>query len=562
MGGLTGRWRSADNLIWWKTVPATVRGTDAHALRRYATLSDDVVRLSVIGQILRRRWRLLLALAALGAVVGATASLLWPPAYESSSRVLLQGDLDKDRVLSEAQIAMSLVVLDRAAAGLNWGIDGPGLRDSVTAAVADGNVIEIKATADSPDRARQLAERVTQQYIAFSTEISTRSASASGEVLAPRKDSLQQQVVDMNRRISELQGSVGLLNAADAQGAATRAELQQLSSNRTEAVKELNDLNGRIAKAEALAAASRENFSVIEPPVASPTPVTLTRLQLVAGGAALAALLGAFGLVMVRQADRRLRRGSDIAAALGAPVLGTVEAPAEEAVESPTNGSSNGHDAGGWRSLLQRLLRNGASWDVPRITASGDQSLEYLRYRRVLARLRGAPDESVRLLVVVVDDDVLASRAVGRLAIAAALDGRPVSVVTSSPQLAGTVNAFLAASRPGPAPINVDVSTSADQSRSTHAAVLSVVPVSAARPTVPDSLDVSAVLVVVTSGTRSAWELLAIAEACHDAGHPVAGVLMVLPRADEDQAEDADPEQLRRSAAVGPPRDRAGRGPA
>ncbi len=499
---------------------------------------------------------MLLALAALGAVVGATASLVWPPAYESSSQVLVQGDPDEERVRSEAQIAMSLVVLDRAAAELNWGVDGPGLHGSVTAAVVDGNVIEIKAKADSPDRARQLAERVTQQYVAFSTEILNQFASASGGVLAPRKDSLQKQIDDMNRRISELQGSAGLLNEANTQGAAARAELQQLSSDRTEAVKQLNDIDERIAQAQA--EASRENFSVIEPPVAPSAPVTPTHLQLAAGGAALAAVLGSFVLVAVRRADHRLRRGSDIAAALGAPVLGTVEAPAEPAVQSPTNGSPNGHDADGRRSLLQRLLHNGAPWDVPRITASGDQSLEYSRYRRVLGRLQAGPDEPVRLLVVIVDDDVLASRAVGQLAIAAAVDGRPISVVTSSPQLAGTVNAFLAASRAGP--INVDVSTSTDQSRSTYAAVLNVVAVSAARPTVPDSQDVSVVLVVVTSGTRTAWELIAIAEACHDAGHPVAGALMVVPSFDE--AEDTDPEQLRLSAAVGPPRGHAGRGPA
>jgi capsular polysaccharide biosynthesis protein len=525
-------------------------------------VSDDVIRLSVIGQILRRRWRLLLALAVLGAVVGACASLLWPATYESSSRVLVQGDPDKDRVLSEAQIAMSLVVLDRAAAGLNWGVDGRGLRDSVTAAVAGGNVIEIKTTADSPDRARQLAERVTQQYVAFSTELLTKSASAPGEVLAPRKDSLLKQVADMNRRISVLQGSIGLLTAATAQGATARAELQQLSNNRTDAAKELTDLDGRIAQAQAQAAASRENFSVIEPPVAPPASVTPIRLQLVGEGAALAVALGTLVLLAVRQADRRLRRGADIAAALGAPVLGTVEAPAEAMVASAVNGSSHGHDADGRRSLLQRLLRNGDPWDGPRITTSHDQSLEHLRYRRVLARLRGAPEESIRLLVIVVDDDVLASRAVGQLAIAAAVDGQPVSVVTSSPRLAGTIEAFLAAHPRGPAPINVDVSTSVGHVRSAYAAVLNVVTVSAARPTVPDSLDVSGILAVVTSGTRTAWELLTVAEACHDAGHPVAGVLMVLPRADEDDAEDADPEQLRSSAAVGPPRSRAGRGPA
>lgn len=471
-------------------------------------MSDDVVRLPVIGQIVRRRWRLLLALAVLGAVVGAAASLLWPPSYESSSRVLVQGEPDKSRVLSEAQIAMSLLVLDRAAAGLNWGVAGPALRDSVTAAVADGNVIEIKATADSPERARQLADAVTQQYVAFSTEILTRSASASGEVLTPRKDSLLRQIADVNRRISELQGSIGPSNATNAQAATARAELQQLSSNRTDAVKELNDLEGRIAKAQALAAASRENFSVIEPPVAPLAPVAPIRLELIAGGAALAAALGVFVLLAVRQADRRLRHGSDIAAALGAPVLGTVEAPIEAAIESATNGSSNGHDAGSQRR--PPVLREGAPWEVGGITASGDQSVEHLRYRRVLARLRGAPDESVRVLVVVIDDDEAAARAVGRLTIAAALE---------------------------------------------DAVVLSIVPVSAARPTVPDSHDVSGVLVVVTSGTRTAWELLAVAEACQDADHPVAGVLIVLSSIDGS----ADPD-LPLSAAVGPPRGRAAGG--
>jgi len=274
-----------------------------------------------------------------------------------------------------------------------------------------GNVV---AKADSPARARQLADQVTQQYVAFSTEILTRSASVPGEVLAPRKDSLQKQVADMNRRISELEGSVGLVTAANAQGAAARAELQRLGNDRTDAVKELNDLDGQIAKAQAQAAASRANFSVIEPPVAPPSPVSPARLELVAGGAAFTAALGAFGLVAVRHADRRLRRGLDIAAALGAPVLGTVEAPAEAAVTSPTNGSLNGHNAGGQRALLQRLLGNGAPWDVRQGVASHDQSLEYVRYRRVLGRLRAAPEESVRLLVVVVDDDVLVRDVVGR----------------------------------------------------------------------------------------------------------------------------------------------------
>ncbi len=542
-------------------VAKAVSAAPTHCLG-YLTLSDDVIRLSMIGQTVRRRWRLLLVFAVLGAVVGAAVSLLWPPAYESSSRVLVQGDPGKDRMLSEAQIATSLVVLDRAASGLNWRVNGPGLRDSVTSAVADGDVVEIKARANSPGRARQLAELVTQQYIAFSTEILTTSANASGEVLGPRKDSLQKQVLDMNRRISELQRTVGLLTADNAQGVAARAEQQQLINNRTDTVKELADLEGRIATTQAAAAVSRESFSVIEAPLAASAPVTLTRLQLVASAAAVGAAIGAFIAVAVRRADRRLRRSSDIAAALGAPVLGTVDAPAETAVALPANGAANGHHAHGRRSLLQRLLRSDARWDVQPITAGHDQSLEFLRYRRVLARLWGAAAESARLLVVLVDDDVLATRAVGSLALAATVDGRLVSVVTSSPQLAGTVEAFLGAGSPGAATVQVEIGTSVDHAQSTHGAVLSVVPVSAARPTVPDCQHALGALVVVTSGTRTAWELLAVAEACHDAGHPVAGALIVRPLVDDGDAEGATPEQPQSRAAVGSPHSRAGSDPA
>lgn len=500
---------------------------------------------------MRTRWRLLLAIAALGAVIGGAASLLWPPAYESASQVLVQGDPDEALVRSEAQVAMSLAVLDRAAAGLNWGMDGSGLRDSVTAAVADGNVIEIKAKADTPDRARQLAEQVTQQYVAFSTDILTKSVSAPGNVLAPRRDSLQKQVTDLNRRISELQGSVGVLDATNPQGATARAELQQLSSNRTDAVKELSDLDARIAKAQAQAATSAAIFTVIERPVTPRAPVTPTRLELVAAGAGIADVLGVFVLVGLRRADRRLRRASDIAAALGAPVLGTVQAPVEVPVRLVTNGSRNGHDGGVRRHLRQQRLRNGAPWN-------GAQSLEHVRYRRVLALLQKAPHKSIRLLVIVADNDELASRAVGRLAVAAAAGSQGVSVVTDSPSLAETVKAFVPTDHAGQATINVDIITSADHTRSAHATVLKIVSVDAARPTVPDCDDVSAALLVVTSGTRTAWELLAIAEACHDAGHAVKGTLIVLTAAHDEEAEDFDPEQML-SAGAGPPRGRPGR---
>ncbi|OLF04429.1 hypothetical protein BLA60_40710, partial [Actinophytocola xinjiangensis] len=56
-----------------------------------------------------------------------------------------------------------------------------------------------------------------------------------------------------------------------------------------------------------------------------------------------------------------------------------------------------------------------------------------------------------------------------------------------------------------------------------------VVEVTAHRPTVPDDPGGAGVLVVLTAGTRTAWELVGLAQACADAGQDVLGVVVVTP---------------------------------
>lgn len=194
-------------------------------------MNDDVLRLATIGRVLRRRWRLLVALAGIGAVVGVVMALLTGPVYESTSKLLLQGPRKEDEVLTQAQLAMSLVVLDRTVAGLGWDTTGANLRGSVSAEVTSGNVIEIRARAQSPTDAHELARRVTEEYITFSTEIVTNAANATVDVSRKRKASVEQRVQAFNLRISALQGQFAVLNPGDPQGAEERAELEQLRTD-------------------------------------------------------------------------------------------------------------------------------------------------------------------------------------------------------------------------------------------------------------------------------------------------------------------------------------------
>ncbi|MGH3938375.1 MAG: exopolysaccharide biosynthesis protein [Pseudonocardiaceae bacterium] len=489
-------------------------------------MSDDVVRLSVLGQIVRGRWRLLVVVAVLGALLGVGASLLLSPGYESASRVLLQGPRDKEELQTETQVAMSSVVLDRTATALGWGSTGEGLRGSVTAEVLEGNVIEIRGSAKSPERAQQLTDRVTEEYLAFSTQLVSGAAEASAQVLQERRDTLQQRVVEINRQIVDLQGAAG-------EGGQAGAELARLRTTLDDAMTELDRIEGRGQEAEADAAFSRASILVMEPAVRPSGPADPTLTQFIVGGALLFFLLGVFAHLVATRADRRLRSTEQIAAALGAPVVGSVDVPdAPGWTSAPADGSATSRH---WSAGLRRLLHADRPWDAPRFPICSNDFDREVRYRRVLARLRGTPgrilarlrgtpDSVLRLLVLIADDDAVAHRAVARLAVAAGVDCGPASVVTDVAGFARMVQA--AGGKAVLSNARLTVRPSSDPAPGTHRTVLHVVDFSAARPTVPDCGRVSGALLVLSTGTRTGWELIGITEACADAGYQVLGAFV------------------------------------
>lgn len=426
--------------------------------------TEDTARLSLIWQVLRQRWRLLSVIAVLGALVGAGASLVFSPGYETSASVLLQGSRDPDELLTEAQVAQSSVVLDRAAAALDRGRSGAELADEVTAAVAEGNIIEITATGDTPEAAQRLADRVAQEYVTFSTQLQANTADASAQVSQEQQQALRQQIIETNQKISDLHNSAGEGQTIDSVG--VRTELESLRSALAQAVSKLDELD----------TASGQAKMVVMGPAERPAgPAAPTLAHFAAGGAVLGFLLGLFGHLFAARADRRLRDEARITAALGAAALGGIDVPVEEEPTAPAPAT-----------LVQKarafVLDDDPArpWHLPELPVTPDEAGLDIRYRRVLSRLRERlPAGPGRVLVVVATDDPAAHRATARL---------------------GEV---------------------ADESRLR----LRVFEVDAARPTVPDDA-VPGVLVVVTAGTRTGWELVGITEACADAGHDILGVVV------------------------------------
>ncbi|MFD7551996.1 Wzz/FepE/Etk N-terminal domain-containing protein [Streptomyces sp. NPDC059816] len=449
-------------------------------------MSDEAIRLVTIGRILRRRWRLLTLLAVLGALVGYGTSVLFPPRYTASASVLLPGQWEERELLTQVEIATSSAVVDRAAATLGWtDVSGSELRDRVSAEAADGNIITISGTADAPERAQQLSDRMAQQFVTFVARIAgdgPESEAATGP------EALRQKVVETNRRISDLADATDPGRTVESVQARTALEKLRLALE--EAMKKLDQADP----------ASNQAGMVVMGPAARPTgEVPPTRPQLIAAGALLFLLLGVIGHLAAARVDRRLRTEREISAALGSPLLGTVDVPAERPARRP--------EGRGPRARIRRLLRLDTPWDAPTPQTSGDEAGRLIRYGRVRARLRDRLLPGTRsVLVVIPEGDEIARRAAGQLVTEAENDPSPNSSRTGHP-------------------------------------ALRVVDVSVARPVVPDRDTESGALVVLSTGHWTAGELTGIAEACADGGHELIGIVLAdAVRARPTQPADRTPD--------------------
>ena len=423
-------------------------------------LTDDTVRLAMVGQVLRRRWRLLAALAVLGAAVGAVASILLSPGYKTTSNVLLQGPRQADELLTQAQVATSSVVLDRAAAVLPWHPSGADLQKKVTASVSNGNVVTLTVTADTAEHAQQLADQVAQQFVKYSGQLASNSADASVQLAQEQRETLRNQVKLTTDKISELAKNVG--GDLTVESVQVRTQLEGLRTSLEQAINNLNqaDLATGIGNTVVLGSSERPAG-----------PAAPTMVQLVAGGAVLFFLAGVFGHLFAARADRRLRGEPEIGSALGSPILAGVDVTTTQGDRLP---------ATGFTGKVRRLLGGDRPWVLPPVATSADEVNRDIRYRRVLARLATGPAD---VLVLVAEDDETGKLAAGQLA-----------------ELADRLSV-----------------------------PLRVFEFVAGRPTVPDAGPDSGVLVVLGTGTRTAWQLVRLAEACSDAGQEIVGAVLTHP---------------------------------
>jgi capsular polysaccharide biosynthesis protein len=293
-----------------------------------------------------RRWRLVGAFLAVGLLGALAYTALSPRRVVAHTLVLLppapaDGSTAPTRDMgTETRIATSSPVLGKAIKATGATISVDDLRQRAAASAVTTSLLDVQVEDTSSRRAIKLSNAVALGYVAYSKQL----ASQSGGNLAQK---LQARATKLN----------GQLNDLEAQAAATSAgpALTALNARIESTTLELRDLNQEINSAQLNAESETEGLQVLEPATSAEGP-SLFASALPFLLAALVALAAGCAAALWRdRRDDRARRRQDIAAAIGAPVLASLQA--RRGSGSGSSAVANQHGSQSDEQTLRHLER-------------------------------------------------------------------------------------------------------------------------------------------------------------------------------------------------------------
>ncbi|MCA1706755.1 MAG: hypothetical protein LC808_27240 [Actinobacteria bacterium] len=482
---------------------------------------------------LRRHWVVFLGLVVLGFLGGGLLSLRQGPTFVSEAGVLLPPSaLDaKGRpvrnIVTESRIAGSTDILTRAGKLVNPPIPPSALRKRVTVSPVGSDILEIRVRATSARDAAVLADAVAKEYVAFSNGSTSDEADASVGVLQTQAAELQSQITRLDGEIATGTARLVGLDPRSPEAVRQVALIDSQRSSQVDAARQLSTINTRIADARLNAQLSRRGLRVIEP-ATRPSRPSLYRLLFNVGLGGLAGLVSGVTLALAREhRDRRLRRRDDIADAIGAPVLISVDVSPRKRVRE-------------LRYLLER-------WSP--------SAVESLALRQALSAITSQTHEEpvsvpTGIVVITIPGDHAALALAIELAVVAATPGTPTALLIgtahgSSAHLRSAAHLVSRTESPRRPDLKVLDAVRGVEAHDLEGARLFVRVVSAdcelsVRPA-PESRNIA--ILAVSAGFATAETLAAAALSWLDAGHPVWGVLVANP-------DSNDPTTGRRSSPL------------
>lgn len=309
---------------------------------------------------IKRRWRLVAAIVALalaggfvlssiigtggsGTTAKATVSLLQTQAKTTTepARGGSSGSSTSSNLTAIAALISVDQITQKVAKEMSFAGDPHRLAKKVTAFVdPKTGFLKITASADSPERARQLADSFARNLMAFLVEREATSNAALAKTLQDQITRIRDDIKALDKQIAKYPAAVAAINAGGASRsgnstgsgktpANTGTPADPLIAQRNSAIelieslsKQLQEVKARTADAEGLTIIQAAAPDKGNPGLSLPDS-TLARL-LIAG---ILGLLGGVALALIRERfDRRIRTKESAERHFGFPVLAEVPA--------------------------------------------------------------------------------------------------------------------------------------------------------------------------------------------------------------------------------------------
>jgi capsular polysaccharide biosynthesis protein len=457
--------------------------------------------------------KLLVALVmAVGLAAGLAYAVKKPPEPVARALVLLpSSDVSPTGGASpytqtEVIIATSTPVLSAAGASVQPPVPAAELRSELKVTAESQNVLQVEVSAANGTEALRLANAVATNYIAFSTKAAA-GTSALVAALQQQSSKLTKEILNFQYQINAVSARIRSESPGSSAGQRDAAFLTALQAEQQSVAAELNNVNSDVVNAEISGAQAASATEVLQPAELVPSSKTTSRVTdgLIGALAGLAA--GCLSAMARTRGDRRLRPRDAIAAALGVPVVASLNA-------RPCRTTSE------WRQLLERH----------RPTPT-----ELWNARRVLHRVPhlDGPGRS-QLNVLTFAGDTAAAAAAVKLAEDASALGMNVQLTVGQQQSLASLRAACLAGQRASSPAHMAAGENGDRSPSADLGgghlELTLTTLDQKRPEVAIASGTSGTtLLAVSAGFATAEALARAALASVDEKAPIEGVLLVNP---------------------------------
>jgi capsular polysaccharide biosynthesis protein len=395
----------------------------AESDRSAAEPAAGLVTLGYLRAAVRRSRFFILAMAALGLVVGAGLFVVAPPAYEATTTLMLAHDPGVDAVSAQATdavLAQSDAVAQRTMQALGSHDTLKKFEASYTATIETNSILTIVFRAPTASAAIRDENALSSEFLKFRT---AQLKNEQAGVLA----SLTQQITQANDHVADLAKQITQLQAKTSTPD-TKVDLALLQAQHTSAVNSATILAETVRGTQASTQVTTTQIVKGSTVLNSATPIPHSHLKLpveyVAGGLVGGLALGVILVIIATLISDRLRRRDDVARVLGAPVRLSVASA----------GVSR------WRPGHRGLAAAGGR-DLQRVVA--------FLAAEVPPRARG----SASLAVVPAGDPRTAAVCVAALAVARAKEGKRVMLADLS---GGAAARLLVVTTPGVSKISAD----------------------------------------------------------------------------------------------------------